>query len=139
MKYYAVIDTNVIVSGLLKKNSIPEMVLASIYTNNIVPLLNDEIVDEYERVLSSKKFDFNEELIKKTIQTVCSKAIYLNSKEFEDVMVDEKDVVFYGVTLTAKENFDLDAYLVTGNIRHFPKKEFVVTPREMLMIILKDN
>ncbi len=29
-----------------------------------------------------------------------------------------------------------DAYLVTGNIKHFPEKHFVVTPREMLDIIL---
>jgi hypothetical protein len=30
------------------------------------------------------------------------------------------------------------AYLVTGNIKHFPEKPFIVTPREMLDIILKD-
>lgn len=28
-----------------------------------------------------------------------------------------------------------DAYLVTGNSKHFPTKTFVVTPREMLDII----
>lgn len=27
------------------------------------------------------------------------------------------------------------AYLVTGNLKHFPEKAFVVTPREMLDII----
>ena len=31
-----------------------------------------------------------------------------------------------------------DAYLVTGNLRHFPVKSFVVTPRQMLDIIIKD-
>ena len=29
-----------------------------------------------------------------------------------------------------------DAYLVTGNIKHFPTKPFIVTPRQMLDIIL---
>lgn len=29
-----------------------------------------------------------------------------------------------------------DAYLVTGNIKHFPNKPFVVTPREMIEDIL---
>ena len=29
-----------------------------------------------------------------------------------------------------------DAYLVTGNIRHFPEKPYIVTPRQMLDIIL---
>jgi hypothetical protein len=28
-----------------------------------------------------------------------------------------------------------DAYLVTGNIKHFPIKSFVVTPKEMLDIM----
>ena len=28
-----------------------------------------------------------------------------------------------------------DAYLVTGNIKHFPDKPFVVTPREMIEIL----
>lgn len=29
----------------------------------------------------------------------------------------------------------MDAYLITGNIKHFPIKPFVVTPKEMLEII----
>ena len=28
-----------------------------------------------------------------------------------------------------------DSYLVTGNIKHFPKKPFIVTPTEMVAII----
>ena len=29
--------------------------------------------------------------------------------------------------------------VVTGNIKHFPKKPYVVTPRQMLNIILEDR
>jgi hypothetical protein len=46
---------------------------------------------------------------------------------------------FYAVTMNARaEN---DAYLVTGNIKHFPEKSFVVTPRQMLDIVevIEDN
>jgi hypothetical protein len=32
-----------------------------------------------------------------------------------------------------------DAYLVTGNIKHFPERPYVVTPRQMLNIILEDQ
>jgi hypothetical protein len=28
-----------------------------------------------------------------------------------------------------------DSYLVTGNIKHFPKRPFIVTPAEMLQVI----
>jgi hypothetical protein len=37
-----------------------------------------------------------------------------------------------------EERKDEVSYLVTGNIKHFPEKPFIVTPREMLDIILKD-
>ena len=30
-----------------------------------------------------------------------------------------------------------DAFLVTGNIRHFPKAPYVVTPRQMIDIIIE--
>lgn len=43
---------------------------------------------------------------------------------------DPKDVVFYEVALSVD-----DSFLVTGNIKHFPNKPFVVTPAEMLQII----
>jgi hypothetical protein len=32
-----------------------------------------------------------------------------------------------------------DAYLVTGNIKHFPKKPIVVTPAEMLEILQREG
>jgi len=41
-----------------------------------------------------------------------------------------KDIVFYEVALSVD-----DSFIVTGSIKHFPKKPFVVTPAEMLQII----
>ena len=57
----------------------------------------------------------------------------------EKILSDEKfndpdDAVFYEIALSAIKS--REAYLVTGNIRHFPQKEFVVTPRDMLNIVL---
>ena len=43
---------------------------------------------------------------------------------------DPKDVVFYEVAMSKK-----DAYLVTGNKKHFPNKPIVVTPAEMVEIL----
>lgn len=45
---------------------------------------------------------------------------------------DMKDVPFYEVVL---EKRDDNAYLVTGNIKHFPQKPFIVIPRELLDIL----
>lgn len=51
-------------------------------------------------------------------------------------LLNPKDSVFYEVVM--EERKEEDAYLVTGNIKHFPEKPFIVTPRQMLDIILKD-
>ena len=45
---------------------------------------------------------------------------------------DMKDVPFYEVVLEKRND---NAYLVTGNIKHFPKEPFIVTPRELLDIL----
>ena len=55
MKLYAVIDTNVLVSALLRWDSVPGAVLEQALVGSIVPLLSDEIMAEYEEVLWRKK------------------------------------------------------------------------------------
>ena len=45
------------------------------------------------------------------------------------------DLIFYEV---AMEKRDDDSYLVTGNQKNYPIKEFIVTPAEMIEII-EDN
>lgn len=54
MKLYAVIDTNVVVSALLRWDSVPGAVLEQALVGSIVPLLSDEIMAEYEEVLRRK-------------------------------------------------------------------------------------
>jgi putative toxin-antitoxin system toxin component, PIN family len=58
-KFYAVIDTNVIVSALISKSftSNPVKVLRAIFQERIVPLFNEEILAEYREVLSRPKFN----------------------------------------------------------------------------------
>lgn len=54
MKLYAVIDTNVLGSALLRWDSVPGAVLEQALVGSIVPLLSDEIIAEYEEVLRRK-------------------------------------------------------------------------------------
>lgn len=63
MKCYAVIDTNVLVSALLKWNSVPGQVVQQTYAHEIIPVFNDSILQEYEEVLSRKKFHFPKETV----------------------------------------------------------------------------
>lgn len=136
MKYYAVIDTNVLVSAMLKWNSIPGNVMELVFDGPIVPVLNEHIVKEYREVLARPKFHLTEEIICDVVDNIRSKGIYADAKRLDIEMPDPKDRVFYEVVMEKRKTDE--AYLVTGNIRHFPVKPFVVTPREMIDIILSD-
>ena len=61
----------------------------------------------------------------------------IDAKDFDEELPDPNDKIFYCVLMTARE--DVDAYLVTGNLKHFPKKIFIVTPRELLDILESDE
>ena len=99
----------------------------------IIPLLNEEILNEYEEVLLRNKFGFEEQDVKSLIGELKNRAVYLDRTKVEDVFEDPDDIVFYEIVMTARTA--VDAYLITGNKRHYPIKPYVVTPREMLAII----
>ena len=95
MKFYAVIDTNVIVSALLKWNSVPGVVLQAVFNGFVVPVYNDEILNEYRNVLNRPKFGFSSELISETISQIESLGVMENALEtVAEAMPDPKDIVF---------------------------------------------
>ena len=135
MKFYAVLDTNVLVSALLKNGSVPWQVAEEALHGDIIPVVNDEIIAEYEDVLNRPKFKFEKRAINVLLSELKKRAVYAEAGLIEDVVPDEKDVVFYAVLMEKRK--EEDAYLVTGNLKHFPVKTFVVTPREMLDIMME--
>lgn len=106
MRKYVVIDTNVLVSGLLTRNEFsPTLkILKLLADNTITPVYSSEIIKEYREVSE--------------IVQVC------------ETMSDPKDIVFYAVTLSVPDK----AILVTGNIRHFPVKPFVMLPADFIKL-----
>ena len=137
MKYYAVIDTNVLVSAILKHNSVPGNIVDLAFDGPITPVLNEEIEAEYREVLSRPKFHLTEDIIADIMETFHKRSLYITAEAIDLELPDSKDLVFYEVVM--EERKKEDAYLVTGNIRHFPAEPYIVTPREMLDIILKDQ
>lgn len=137
MKYYVVIDTNVLVSAVLKSHSVPGSIVELAFDGPIIPILNEAIEKEYREVLSRPKFHLPEDLIEGIMSTFHKRAIYIDAEHLDVELPDPKDLVFYEVVM--EERKEEEAYLVTGNIRHFPNRPFIVTPREMLDIILRDQ
>ncbi len=87
----------------------------------------------YEDVLSRPKFHFDKRVVKVLLDEFKKRAVYSDYGLIEDEIPDPKDIVFYAV-LMGKRKED-DVYLVTGNMKHFPMRTYIVTPGEMLDII----
>ena len=136
MKYYAVIDTNVIVSSMLKKDSIPGQIVQSVSEDIITPILNEEIIDEYSEVLSRNKFGLDIKEIDSLLNIIKAKAIFLERKQTLEDFIDEDDIVFFEIVMSARST--MDAYLITGNMKHYPIRSYVVTPAQMMTIIKRD-
>lgn len=137
MRYYAVIDTNVIVSAMLKWNSVPGNILELAIEGPIIPVLNEKILEEYREVLLRPKFHFTDKIVSEVIEAIKRCAIFADEERIDIELPDPKDRVFYEVVMEQRKS--LDAYLVTGNIKHFPVEPYVVTPKEMMDIILSDT
>lgn len=134
---YAVIDTNVLVSAMLKENSVPRKVINAVFEGKIIPLFDDEILREYEEVISRPKFKNTPQSIDFFMNGMRDHGKYIEAVDFNEILPDPKDAIFYRVLMTARE--EVGTYLVTGNLKHFPIKPFIVTPREMLDILEADN
>lgn len=63
-RYYAVIDTNVLVSAMLsnKIDSATVLVINKIISDEVVVLYNQEIIKEYQDVLFRRKLKINPQL-----------------------------------------------------------------------------
>jgi predicted nucleic acid-binding protein len=107
-------------------------VVDSISTGVIVPLYNDEILEEYDEVLHRKKFSFSEGRIRSILNMIRQFGLAVNPSPTGEILVDMDDLVFYEVVMEKRED---DAYLITGNLRHFPVRDYIVTPAEMMDII----
>ena len=133
MLLYAVIDTNVLVSAFLKENSIPRYVIKAMYAGNILPIYNAEIIAEYTAVLHRPKFRVPPAAVDVAVNETQEIGLKFDGIPVKEPMPDPKDIVFYAVTLHAREK--LETYLITGNIKHFPIEPFIVTPHQVLGIL----
>ena len=134
MKYYAVIDTNVLVSALLssKSDTATVLVFNKIILGDVIPLFSNETMKEYREVLARRKFKFDAEAVDYVLSAIENFGILVEPSPTGVMLPDMKDVPFYEIVM---ERIEDDPYLVTGNIRHFTDERFVVTPAEFLKII----
>ncbi len=128
----AVMDTNVLVSAFISRNpdSAAVRVVTAVFEKRITLMLNPEIMEEYREVLGRPKFGLPRELVAATLGELSRIGVPANAVSCDEAFPDADDRVFYEVAMSNN-----DAYLVTGNARHFPKSGKVVSPAAMLGIL----
>lgn len=131
---YAVIDTNVFISALITKSSeaATVKVIEAVLRGDIVPLYHEDILAGYNEVLHRNKFKISENVINVLIDAIVKYGVEVFPQPTGEILVDMDDLIFYEVVMEKRED---DAYLVIGNQKHYPIKEFIVTPSEMIEIL----
>ena len=117
-----VMDTNVLVSALLSPNSNPAKILALVLNEQVVMCYDSRIMLEYESVLLREKFPFKAQDVWGLLNVIQQIGTMIVPKPSNVKFDDEGDKKFYEV---AK---DTGAYLITGNMRHFPQESWVIQP-----------
>ena len=138
MSCYAVIDTNVLISALLsdKEDAATVQVVKKIISGDIVPIYSHDIDHEYKIVLNRSKFNFSREKIDFLLNSIFYFGIFFEPVLHNFVLPDVNDLPFY---LAAAQNQDKNSFLVTGNVKHFPAEPFIVTPRQLIDILNKEQ
>ena len=103
-------------------------VLDAIFQGKIVPLYNDEIIAEYEEVLHRAQLKLDPAKCDYILSLIRDQAEPMHPVHTDASMPDEDDRVFFEVALAGQDVFD--SRLVTGNIKDYPKADFVVSPSE---------
>jgi len=126
-----VLDTNVLISGILKPYSKAATLLRLVADGTIQLAYDLRLLSEYRDVLNRPKFNFAKENVEEFLEQVEQEALLVSVKPLRFHLPDPDDEPFLEVALSGGAKA-----IVTGNKRHFPKKEYervkILSPAEFL-------
>jgi putative PIN family toxin of toxin-antitoxin system len=124
---HIVLDTNVLVSGLLSPHGAPAKILNLVINSDVGLVLDARIFDEYSDVLHRKKFSFPEDAVNEIISFIRREGMFISPVPVTCTVPDPGDLPFIEVSLHT------NVPVVTGNIRHFNGSgAIVLTPVQFL-------
>ena len=130
-----VLDTNVLVSGILSPHGPPAAVLRALLTERVTLCFDERILSEYRDVLTCEKFSFDREFVEELIAFLEAAGSATLAAPLSLSVPDAGDQMFIEVAVASRADF-----LVTGNLKHFPdrarERVAVVSPREFLDVML---
>jgi putative PIN family toxin of toxin-antitoxin system len=127
-----VLDTNVLVSGLLNPDRPPGMVLNLIARGDIKLAYDNRIINEYSDVLKREEFGFNEAVVDLWIKYIQVSGVPVVPAPLNLELPDSDDEKF--VEVAAASGADC---LITGNLKHYNAraKRFarIIRPRQFII------
>jgi len=113
----AVIDTNVLVAGLLNPSGSPARVLDLVALGDLIPVFDDRILAEYRSVLPRPRFALQAAEIEAAMNLLEAAGQNITAPPLALKLPDPDDAPFIEVAVAASCDF-----LITGNLKHFPAK-----------------
>ena len=121
-----VIDTNVLVSSLWSKNGTCANILYKVLNYELTVVYDQRILHEYKSILERPKFGFTKDEVKAIIDFIKNEGLCIVAKPLDLNFKDESDKKFYEVAKS------IGCKLITGNKKHFPDDNGIVSPSEFL-------
>ena len=126
-----VVDTNVLVSGVLKPYSPAASILRMVVEGIIQPAYDLRILAEYREVLSRPKFNFGMEIVNPLLDQIEEEGLLISAYPLKSPLPDPADEPCLEVAVAAAS-----AALITGSRRHFPRGSCgavkILSPSEFL-------
>ena len=126
-----VVDTNIIISALVKPFSDSSKILNMILSGKLKIAYDFRVLIEYEEVLKREKFNFEPKHIESIITQIKEEGISVDPSPLNEVLLDKDDLPFLEIAVSVSADF-----IITGNKKHFPKnfyKNFeILSPSEFL-------
>jgi len=121
-----VIDTNILVSAIISPNGNPAQIMNLVSYKELQLFYSIDILNEYKKVLAYEKLKIPVETQIKIINSITKLGMLIEPMISKMPLPDETDRIFYDTAYSS------EAYLITGNIKHFPIEPFIITPTRFL-------
>ena len=131
-----VLDTNVLVSGLLTPFGSSGEIVRMVFSGELILCIDARILSEYKEVLNRPKFNFDKNKIAILIDFIMQYGQVVSSSPLKRPLPDPDDEPFLEVAIAGKVKI-----LITGNKVHYPsvsrKGIKVLSPSEFIELLRK--
>jgi hypothetical protein len=131
-----ILDTNVLVSGLISTGFPPMVLNEALFNENIVPCFSNSIFQEYQEVLARPKFSRFPDFIENSFIVLAqlrNKGVFFDPTQSVNLLKDKSDNKFLELAFESKAKF-----IITGNTLDFTLSDFdqtqIVSPKDFIEI-----